>query len=270
MYYYELYIDSLFLLNFTMNLYLLLLVNRSHNRTATRIRLFTGAVLGGAGYCLMFLIPVGNMVLKLLFAALLVNGGMLFFVFRPYSVKAFLKLLESMLCYCFLMGGVFFLLSNSFKPFRKHMMTVTGILACGSLLWLIFSFGLYKRKRSGQKALKVILYAAKESKMEVLAIVDTGNSLYEPISGKPVSVLDKASFERLFPQKAPEGIRVIPYRSVGCERGIMPGYEIPELIIEQEGMKKVCSKVYIGVSDKALSSTEGGYQLLLHPALLEQ
>ena len=32
---YELYVDSLFLINFVMNLYLLILVNRSSLRTAT-------------------------------------------------------------------------------------------------------------------------------------------------------------------------------------------------------------------------------------------
>ena len=51
---YEIYIDSLFLLDFAMNLYLLLLVNRNLNHTATWKRLLAGAALGGAGYCLMF------------------------------------------------------------------------------------------------------------------------------------------------------------------------------------------------------------------------
>ena len=44
---YEIYIDSLFLLDFAMNLYLLLLVNRNLNHTATWKRLLAGAALGG-------------------------------------------------------------------------------------------------------------------------------------------------------------------------------------------------------------------------------
>ena len=61
--YYEIYIDSLFLLNFTMNLYLLMLVNAGLGRPATRLRLTGGAVLAGIGYCLMFLLPLPFMVM---------------------------------------------------------------------------------------------------------------------------------------------------------------------------------------------------------------
>ena len=51
---YEIYIDSLFLLDFAMNLYLLLLVNRNLNHTATWKRLLAGAEWGGEGDCLVF------------------------------------------------------------------------------------------------------------------------------------------------------------------------------------------------------------------------
>ena len=43
---YELYVDSLFLLNFIMNLYLLILVDNSTLRTATAGRLAAGAAVG--------------------------------------------------------------------------------------------------------------------------------------------------------------------------------------------------------------------------------
>mgnify|MGYP002508175974 CR=1 FL=1 len=47
-----LYVDSLFFLNFIMNLYLLILVNRSTFRTATPGRIAAGAALGAAGFLL--------------------------------------------------------------------------------------------------------------------------------------------------------------------------------------------------------------------------
>ncbi len=268
--YYEVYIDSLFLLNFTMNLYLLMLVNKNLNRTATRIRVFAGAALSGIGYCLMFLIPYGNAVIKTLFMGVFVNSGILLLVFKPGSIKVFIKIFETMLLYLFLMGGSFWLLINHVKFFRKYMMSVMGILAFGGLLLLIFTRYTDKNKEKKNNPCKVVLLGKKGSNVIVQAIVDTGNCLKEPISGKPVSVLEKSVFNALFGEEGPhEGFRAIPYRSVGCEKGIMKGYVVPMITIEQDGIKKVCSDVYVGISDKPLSSTES-YKMLLHPELLEK
>ena len=60
---YELYVDSLFLVNFVMNLYLLLLVDRSTFRTATRRRLLLGAAAGGVLGIVPLLLP-GTVLVK--------------------------------------------------------------------------------------------------------------------------------------------------------------------------------------------------------------
>ena len=52
---YELYFDSLFLLNFGMNLLLLILVDHSTCHTATWYRLTAGAAIGAVCYLLPFL-----------------------------------------------------------------------------------------------------------------------------------------------------------------------------------------------------------------------
>ncbi|MBD5479237.1 MAG: sigma-E processing peptidase SpoIIGA [Lachnospiraceae bacterium] len=267
--YYEVYLDSLFLLNFTMNLYLLLLVNKSLHRTATRFRLFLGAVIGGAGYCLMFVLPVG-IVPKVAAASLCAGAGMLIFVFKPSTIKAFFQILERMLMYALLMGGGFLLLRNHIKPFRTHMIPIMGMLASGGILMLIFYRETGRREQEKQELLEVRLLTRSGFRMTVKAIVDTGNSLKEPISGKPVSVLDRETFEILWQNEDREkGFRAIPYRSVGCEGGIMNGYELPEITFELGGIKKSCRGIYIGVSEQAVSATQN-YQMLLHPKLLEE
>ena len=47
----------------------------------------------------------------------------------------------------------------------------------------------------------------------------------------------------------------------------MKGYEIEELVIEQEGVRKICRNAYVGVS-KTQVAAGAEYQLLIHPALL--
>lgn len=265
--YYEIYADSLFLLNFTLNLYLLLLLNRSLYRTATGLRIFFGAVWGGTGYCVMFFLPVPVWV-KILFAAICVSGGSLVFVFRPPNVRAFFKLTEKLLVYALLYGGSFYLLMNHVKVFRNHMMGIVGILACGGIILLMLYSRIGKTQREAQKPCMVEFCNGK-IQMRVQGLIDTGNSLTEPLSGKPVSVLDRDIFETLWKEEELSiGFRAIPYRSVGCERGIMRGYEVPEMIIEQGGVKKVCHNIYVGISDRKISSAEN-YQILVHPKLLQ-
>lgn len=267
--YYEVYLDSLFLLNFTMNLYLLLLVNKSLHRTATRFRLFLGAVFGGAGYCMMFVLPFGVMP-KMLLASVCAGACMLVFVFKPGTIKAFFTILKKMLMYALLMGGGLLLLRNHIKPFRTHMIPIMGVLAFGGILALVFYRETGRRAQERQELLEVKLVTESGFKMTVKAIVDTGNGLQEPISGKPVSVLDKETFAVLWQSEDREkGFRAIPYRSVGCEGGIMKGYELPEITFEIGGIPKSCHGIYIGVSERAAFSAQN-YQMLLHPKLLEE
>ena len=80
--------------------------------------------------------------------------------------------------------------------------------------------------------------------------------------------MEKENFEKLYPEGLP-GLRMIPFRSVGCSKGILPGYPVAELTIEAEGEKISPGQVYIGVSENILS-VQGSYQILLHPALLKK
>ena len=59
--YYKLYIDSVFILQLTTNLYLLSLAGRFLRCTATHGKKWLGAVTGALLSCLMIMIPVGNM-----------------------------------------------------------------------------------------------------------------------------------------------------------------------------------------------------------------
>ncbi len=266
--YYEIYADSLFLLNFTLNLYLLLLVNRNLHRAATGWRIFLGAVWGGVGYCIMFFLPVPA-VLKIVFAVIAVSGGSLMIVFRPSDVKGFFQIAEKLLLYAVMLGGAFYILINHVRMFRNYMMSILGVLACGGIFMLIIYSRIGKNEKAKLKPCMVELYKGTKQ-VRIQGIVDTGNSLTEPLSGKPVSVMDREVFEKLWHQEdLINGFRVIPYRSVGCVRGIMKGYEVPEMIIEHGGAKKVCHNIYVGISEGKVSSA-GNYQILVHPKLLQK
>lgn len=263
--YYELYIDSLLLINFVMNLYLLELVNRSMLRTATRRRILGGAALGAVLYLLSFLIP-GPGWLKLILGVLLSALGMIVVTFRTKSLKGLLQAAEKLVMYSFLLGGCLLFLIQCFPGIRRYLTSVLGILGLGGLLFMEILRLLERRKH--QDICRVTL-VVKGARIAVNALLDSGNGLVEPISGKPVSILEKNVFESLWKDNKPEFYRAVPYHSIGKKRGILRGYQIPELQIEVEGAVKVCRDVYVGIGEDELTCGEH-YRMILNPALLEE
>lgn len=266
---YELYVDSLFIINFVMNLYLLILVDRSTIRTASPGRLAAGAAVGAAGYLLPFFWTASG-ILKLVAGICVGTAGMLCVTFPVRSLRMFLKLLERLLLYSFGMGGILLFLIRSLKPAREVLTGALGILGAGGIAFLIlrrFRFGLKT------KDLCTATLCRNGIRVKAVGLMDSGNSLMEPISGKPVCVVGKSLFERLWGEDT-GGFRVIPYHSIGKKRGIMRGYLLPELELDTEGMRLKFKDVYIAVSDEEVSRTDGAevesVEIIINPGLFEK
>ena len=101
----------------------------------------------------------------------------------------------------------------------------------------------------------------KGREQQVHAILDTGNHLMMPLSGRPVQVLDRRAAEGLFSRE--DGVQYIPFRSVGRNDGVIPVYRAERMEVSgQEGVR-VIEKPWIAVSEEALSQKET-YQMLLN------
>lgn len=264
--YYEVYIDSLFLINFVMNLFCLELVNLTLMRTATRRRVVLGAALGAGLYLIPFLLG-GPGWLKMLLGFLASSVIMILVTFRVKSVKAFFLAAQRLLAYSFLLGGIVLFLIRLFPGLRRALTSMMGILGMGTLIFMEVSYLLGQKKASGNICRVVLM--GKGAKITVNALKDTGNGLVEPISGKPVSILEKSVFDSLWTEGRPGGFRAIPYHSIGKKRGILQGFQIPEIQIEIDGIIKNCRDVYVGVSEDKVAAG-GDYKMILNPRLLEQ
>ncbi|MDO4301460.1 MAG: sigma-E processing peptidase SpoIIGA [Clostridia bacterium] len=120
--------------------------------------------------------------------------------------------------------------------------------------------------------------------ININALVDTGNSLVEPLSNKPVIVAEYSALKEVLPYKLVEiyenkkesnlmeiisaisedsfrnSLRIIPFKSVGREKGMMIGFVADSVKIKDN----VISKPVIGICRFNLSRN-GLYSALISP-----
>lgn len=262
---YELYADSLLLLNFVMNLYLLILVDRSTLHTATGRRLLLGAAFGAVCYFLPFVWKAPP-ILKLTVGFLAGTSGMLLLAFPVRGFRAFLKLLKYLMLYSVGMGGGMLFLLRVLKRLSIPAEGIFALMGAGGLLFLFFRH--FVSGNGQENCICRATLICEESRITVNALIDSGNSLMEPVSGKPVSVIEEKVFKGLWHNESP-GYRAVPYHSIGRKHGILQGYLLPELQLEIGGMTKVFYNVYVAVSTEQITGgTEAdSVKMIVNPRL---
>ena len=104
--------------------------------------------------------------------------------------------------------------------------------------------------------------------VRVKAFIDTGNSLYEPISGKPVCVLQGMEASDLWGRDALW--RAIPYHTVGVTKGILRGYYLPDLTLELGGPPLRLQGVFVAVRPEETARENEEACLILPPKILTE
>ena len=91
--------------------------------------------------------------------------------------------------------------------------------------------------------------------MALTALIDTGNSLTDPFTGEPVSILERTAADELFCGRMPGTDAVHPYCSVGRKEGILPAVRLEKLCIYERGPRWIEAPL-VGISEDAVSSME--------------
>lgn len=268
--YYKLYIDSVFLLQMTSNLYLLSLAGRILECTATHKRIFAGAAAGALMSCLALATPLGTVGVRSFVSAVPVSMCMLWAVFRIGHGK---KLLYASMVFAgcgFFLGSVMIWIQNRLRTILKGKLGLMVTLAAGYVSYRVLSEILLHVRRRKENCIRTVEIPVAESGqgLRVQAFLDTGNHLADPISGEPVSLVSRELAAQLASVFRPEKYHIIPFRSVGRDRGVLNAYELPELFIETGGGTLRREHVIVAVCNTGISE-ESVYQMILHPGLLE-
>ncbi len=266
---YKLYIDAFFLLNFFMDTLLLFLIRKILNCTATPLRIVLGGAFGAGMACLVTVLPGVPSWLKLLAGYGCISISMIKISFPGLHMRMVLRAAISLYGLAFFLGGVLEALSMQVPFFRKYGMGLMAVCMTGAASYGVFAFFYDRWRRSRQCCVLPVKVVWKDRAVTMQALVDTGNSLYEPISHKPVSIVEKKAMETVFGQERPGLFRAVPFHSIGKAHGILDGYELSELIIFGDSEIIKIERPMVGLFDGTLSAG-AAYQMILHPALTER
>ncbi len=119
------------------------------------------------------------------------------------------------------------------------------------------------KSRTPQKSIYTIRLTYNGKTVEGKALFDTGNSLCDCFSGRPVIISEKAFVEPILFGKdliEAKNFRLIPFSTIK-NGGALPSFLIDKAEILIEGCWIEAKEIYIGITEKKIVS--GGYSALI-------
>lgn len=284
------YIDLLFIENLLMNYIILVLTGKLGKFNFKGYKLFMASAVGSLYVIIMYLPSMSFM--KNFTAKIMLSMLMVIIAFTPMKIRAFFQEIILFYMVTFIFGGasisLYYLIGD--KQLIKNgiyysaMGVVFAIIAIKSGLNYIHG-------RMIRNRLNVSLKVVIEGKTnEIVGLVDTGNSLYEPLSHWPVIIVEFKKIKELLPDSIKElylkgldmdlssittalantnwisRVRMIPFSSLGKENGMLLGFK-PDSVLIKGIEEKEIKNVIVAIYNNSLSKNQE-YGALLHPDIL--
>lgn len=260
------YIDSLFLLDFILDYLLLLLTGKVTGSPLRRVRLALAAALGG-GYsvlCVVTALPaLSHWAVKL-------SVGILLVLLAYGHCRRLLRCTVIFLALSAAFGGGLYALELMLG--RPLILQLPSVLLFSVAAYGVLSVAGRKLARHDPTQLRELTVTFGGRSVTLTALVDTGNTLTDPMTGQGVPVVEGDALAALLPPEAdyrhpaqcfqslpdPAAFRLLPYRSVGVEVGLLLALRTDAL--EVDG--KPLHNRLIALSPTPVSDN-GSYQALL-------
>lgn len=246
-------------------------------------------------YCLLIFLTKYNKILNIILATCILLLGV-YITFIPKKKSLFLKQVFIAYLSSFTMGGIgmgIFFYTNIGNVLGNSISNISiKILIASTSMCYITSkivINLYKKYIIKRQIFYKIKIYFKDKSVELNTLLDTGNSLTDPISKVPVIIVEFNSIKEILSDRVKidfykkreleiesifqedndfkSRLRIIPYSSLGNKSGILVGFRPDKIeVIEQERKKEV-SNTIIGIYNDELSKN-GNYQGLLNPEII--
>ena len=277
------YIDALFLLNLIVNYLLLLAAAKLAGEPLRRLRLAAGAALGGLYAAAIFFPGMGFLthpLCKLGAAVLMLLTGF------GGSRRMLRVTLVFFGLSCAFGGGIFAigLLGGRGLTLRNgvlySVMDLRILLLSAAVCYAVLTLVFRRTARHGRREVLPAVLILEGRRVAVNALVDTGNTLTDPVTGRPVMVAEGSLLspllpgERVLDEKAlrdPVGtlerlsrggrgrrFRLLPYQAVGVECGMLLALRLDDARVGAEDY----GGILVALSPNPVSDG-GGYSALI-------
>lgn len=262
-------------------------------------RMCIAATIGGL-YAVLLFIP-GYEFLQRTSLKLCLSILIILIAFDIRGFREFAKIFMFFYIVTFIFGGAAFGLYYFFEDLglmKNGVFYIKNypirILAISSLIVIVssrFLWSFIQIRFSKEELLFDISISFGEGKILTQALLDTGNTLYDPVSNSPVVVIEYAEIRKVLPCEVKaifdhsleddlenitqhiskstwiERFRLIPFTALGKTNGMLIGFK-PDTVEVLMGESWIeTSSVIIGVYNNRLSKTES-YHALMNPEII--
>lgn len=274
------YIDVLFLLNLIIDYVLLLATARITGEIFSRVRLALGGAVG-ALYAVALFAPncgwMSHIVCKICVAVMMI---LIAFGARRHLLKLFLVFVGASVALGGLVlalqlievGGLSVEKGVFYTGFDTRLLLVTVIL-CYVGIRIVFEGA--ARHGGRRKDMSVVKIELEKQQLDLKVLWDTGNTLTDPLNNRPVMVAEWGAVKHILPDGIdptdPVGsmermrdhilfkrFRLIPYRAVGLEYGMLLAVRCDRIRFHNREMKGLL----VALSPTPVSDN-GSYQALM-------
>lgn len=292
------YIDVLMVENILMNFMLLYAVNRFCKCKASILRLSLASFFG-ALYILTVFLPE-LYVLYSLSMKIIISIIMIIIAFSPYTLRQIVKLLLLFYITAFLacgaIMGVFYLSDMNVEVVNGNFSInnisayhiIIGSIVAISIVKVAFDF-LENHYSMEKRRIKLDVFQDGK-KCELNALVDTGNTLRDPLTGNHVIVAFINAISPIMPSEVQQSIcfsknydelnevlidssvkkriRIIPFKALGTENGVLTALRVDYVVVKYKKQNIIVKDVLIALYEKPISE-DGSFDALAYPELLK-
>lgn len=294
------YLDVVLVENLCMNYIIFFASAYVLKKKVKHIRLIISALIGGI-YSILAYVQIlqiySNIICKFILSIVMV-----YIAYKPKNIKELTKDIIFFYLVSFVFGGTAFALLYFIKP--QEILMKNGvyvgtyplkIAVLGGIVGftiLVVALKFIKIKLTKKDIFCNICIYIEDKCLEMIAILDTGNMLKDPITNSPVIIVEKDKLKDIFPNIILDNLsnivggdmpkelyenenmkyitkfRVIPFKTIGKENGLLLGFKVNKVKIEIDETSKIINNVIVGIYDSKLSKKET-YSALIGIDILE-
>ncbi|AEF17104.1 sigma-E processing peptidase SpoIIGA [Thermoanaerobacterium xylanolyticum LX-11] len=278
------YADVIFIENLIINYIILYLTKRFSRSNTNNAKLIFSSALG-ALYVILIFFSLPNIIYSLTFK-IIISILMVAIAFGFNRFHEFIRVLSIFYLVSFIIGGTAFALIYVVNIGIRQIIIAALFFA---ILLTYIGWGYISKKNIESNILYKLHIDMDNKGRDVRAILDTGNTLHDPISNYPVAIVEYEAVKELLPEKLKnvfdsmgnesifemtkvvdddkwlKRLRLVPFNSIGNDSGILIGFIPDNLVVE--GYRKSQKNAIVGIYFKKLNETSD-YEALIGTELL--